>query len=73
VRRYGAPPLPLLALIHASAWNPNSRKFAVASIRRRRRLGASGWGYAGFLSTIVDTQDTFVARNRYERLRLVTA
>src|SRR5215216_5275133 len=51
-------------LIHRSAWNKNSRKFAVASIRRRRELRASGWGYAGFLSTIVDTLAASVARNR---------
>src|SRR5215217_5168297 len=58
-------------LIHRSAWNKNSRKFAVASIRRRRELRASGWGYAGFLSTIVDTLAASVARNRGKRAQVV--
>src|SRR5215216_7627662 len=58
-------------LIHLSAWNKNSRKFAVASIRRRRELRASGWGYAGFLSTIVDTLAASVARNRGKRAQVV--
>ena len=49
-------------LIHPSAWKKNSRKFAVASIRRRLGVRGSGWGYAGFLSTIVDTLVASVAR-----------
>src|SRR5829696_6615881 len=61
----------LLTLIHRSAWKRNSTKFAVASIRRRRGLRASGWGYAGFLSTIVDTLAASVARNRGKRAQVV--
>src|SRR5215212_4998756 len=61
----------VVVLIHPSAWNRNSQKFAVASIRRRQGVRASGWGYAGFLSTIVDTLDASVARNRGKRAQVV--
>jgi hypothetical protein len=57
--------------IQRSAWKKNSTKFAVASIRRRRGVRASGWGYAGFLSTIVDTLAASVARNRGKRAQVV--
>jgi hypothetical protein len=56
---------------HPTSGKRNSAKFAVASIRRRRGVRASGWGYAGFLSTIVDTLAASVARNRGKRAQVV--
>jgi hypothetical protein len=58
-------------LFHPTSGKKNSRKFAVASIRRRRGVRASGCGYAGVLSTIVDTLAASVARNRDKRAQVV--
>jgi hypothetical protein len=57
--------------LSATTWKKNSAKFAVASIRRRRGVRASEWGYAGFLATIVDTLAASVARNRGKRAQVV--
>jgi len=65
-------PCALLALIHPSAWNRNSRKFT----------DTSGAPIVGFIAADISNTPppslfrahmaTIVARNRYERLRLAT-
>src|SRR5215208_3051297 len=75
MRELGERPDPLIGVWRCAVlrltWKRNSAKFAIASIRRRRGVRASGRGKAGFLSTIVDTLAASVARNRDKRAQVV--